>query len=320
VRKGSKVRLSPLRLAEWFWKKKLPRQAEIAEKLKTRPGDSDIKEELNELRETLSLRGREVDSLQVELTNQRNLRKKWYQDPAILISTLISISALIVSFVVPIYAMRTAKNSSFDDLQFQKETQLTTVVLRLSEIREKIAEHQLEYDAKVPIPSVGSRTVLIEEAIKLSRLVSADSFSFQRMIIAESLNDTNQPDRAGSIAEEAESAAKNRLEKILAAQMLAVAYFNQGKHEKGRQAYSRALAAAEVMDPAGSVDPLVKALYQLDTEQLWISSELRINNCHGAKERLLKLELNGALFPRSLADESERRVGLTRTNVAKICP
>lgn len=284
-------------------------------KAEDHPGDSNTKKELNELREVLSPRGREVDSLQVEFAN---LRKKWYQEPATLISTLISIFALIISFVVPIYAMRAEQRSSFDDLQSQRQAQLATVILQLSEIREKIAELQLKNDAKVPIPGVGSRLPLIEEAIRLDGLVGANSF--QNMIIAESLNDTNQPDRAGRIAEEAERIAKNRLEKILATQVLAIAYFNQGRHEDGRRAYSRALKAAEVEDPAANVDILVRALYQLDTEQLWISSELRVSNCLGAKERLRKLELNGTLFPRSLADESERRVGPTRANLEKICP
>lgn len=253
-----------------------------------------------------SLKGSEVDSLQVEFAK---LRKKWYQEP----STWISIFAVIVSVFVFFVTVL--------DLRFEQQKQLNTVIQQLSEIREKIVENQAEYGDKAPTPSVALRQPLIEEAIKLDDLVGANSF--QRMIIAEALNETNQPDRAERIAEKAEKAepeASNRLEKILAAQVHAVAYFNQGKPKEGRLAYSRALKAVEIEVPADSVDIFTKALYKLDTEQLWISSELRIDNCPGAKERLLKLESYGKDFPKSQAGEFKKRMELARENLAKNCP
>jgi hypothetical protein len=148
----------------------------------------------------------------------------------------ISVIALIVSLLTSLLATFTAKHSSSADLQFQQRARLTTLIQQLSETREKIAELQLQYGARVPIPSVELRQPLIEEAIPLLGAVGANSF--QNMVIAESLNETNQPDRAESIAKDAESRAANRLEKVLAAQVLAVAYFNQGKFEEGRRAYS----------------------------------------------------------------------------------
>lgn len=270
-------------------------------KVEDRPRDSNIKEELNELLETLPPGDREVDSLQVKFTKQ-----KWYQES----TTWISILALIVSLVVLILG--------FVDFRFRQQERLTTLIQQLSEIRGKIVELQLEYDTKAPIPSVELRQPLIEEALELHRVVRANSF--QKMIIAQSLNETNQPDRAQRIAEEAESLAKNRLERVLAAQVLGVTYFNQGNPPDGRRAYSRALAAADITDPAGSVDIFAKALYKLETEQVWISGELRIGNCSGAKERLLKLESYGREFPRMQADEFEKRVQPSRDIVAKICP
>jgi hypothetical protein len=98
----------------------------------------------------------------------------------------------------------------------------------------------------------------------------------------------------------------------------AVSYFNQGDIEKGREAYLRALHA--VNSAKIKTDILVRTLYQLETEQLWISSELRIGNCPGAKERLRNLEMHRGNFPRMLAGESERRVKPTRDLVLEICP
>jgi hypothetical protein len=236
--------------------------------------------------------------------------KRWHQQPTIWVSVI----ALIVSLIASLLATLTAVRSSSANLQFQEQTRLTTLIQQLSEMRERIAELPLQYGDRAPIPSVELRQPLIEEALR----DIAHANSFQKMVIAESLNETNQPDRAEPIAGEAESEARNLVEVVLAAQVHAVAYFNQGKAKDGRQAYSRALKIVDVTPR--DVDPLVKTLYQLETEQFWISSELRINNCSGAKERLRDLELYSARFPRMLAGESERRVQPTRALVFKICP
>lgn len=260
---------------------------------------------LSKPREALSLRYRKyrkkVDLLWAEFANLLGR-----QEP-------LTIIILTISAAVAIFAAYT----EYKNFQFEQEVRLTALIQQLSEAREKIVELQLQHDTKAPIPSVGLRQSLIEEAIKPDSLVRASSF--QKMIIAESLNDTNQPDQALRIAREAESAANTRLERVLAAQVSAVAYFNQGDPVEGRRAYSRALAAAEVTEPTGKVDRFIKAQYKLDTEQFWIASELRVNDCLRAKKRLDKLESYGEDFPKSQADEFERRVGPTRANVAKFC-
>lgn len=262
---------------------------------------------LSKPREALSLGYRKVGLFWAEFAN---LLKKWRQEPTARLTIII----LIISAVVATFAAYT----EYKNFQFEQQARLTALIQQLSEARGKIVELQLQYDTEAPIPSIGLRQSLIEEAIKPDSLVRASSF--QKMIIAESLNDTNQPDQAERIAGEAESAANNRLERVLAAQVRAVAYFNQGNPVEGRRAYSRALAAAEVTEPTGKVDRLVKALYKLDTEQFWISSELRVNDCLRAKERLGMLEAYREDFPKALADEFERRVGPTRAIVAKFCP
>jgi tetratricopeptide (TPR) repeat protein len=260
---------------------------------------------------------------------------KWYEKPLVLPMGIgiISIIATAVTSLIAAYAVYYGNSSK---LEFDERARLTVLIQQLSETREKIAELALQYGDKAPIPSVELRQPIIEEAVKL--LENANASPFQKMVLAESLNDTNQPYRAEPIAsqavKEAEAAAevetkaakseakaeakdKNLVDKVLAAQVLAVAYFNQGKVEDGRQAYRRALKYAE---NAITVDSLIRELYQLETEQFWISSELRINNCTRAKERLQALELHSGRFPESLRGEAEKRVQPTHDRVDKVCP
>jgi hypothetical protein len=239
--------------------------------------------------------------------------KKWYEEP--LVPVGISIIAIIASFISSIIATNAAESSNSTKLQFDEQTRLTTLIQQLSDTRERIAELALQYGDRAPIPSVELRQPIVEEAVGLIKRTPASSF--QKMVIAESLNETNQPDRAEPIAREAESQAQNLVDQVSAARVLAVAYFNQGKAVDGRRAYVRALRFVDIT--LTGVDPLIKTLYQLETEQFWISSELRINNCSGAKERLWDLEHHGEQFPKSLGGEAERRTQPTSALVVKIC-
>jgi hypothetical protein len=245
------------------------------------------------------------------------VRNRWYQRPAV----WISIIALVVSVAT---ATLTAMSSSAS-LKLQEQTQLTAQQARLtaliqqfSEMKEKINELSLQYGDKAPASNgVELRQPLIEDAVAL--LKEVPTIPFQKMVIAESLNENNQPDRAEHIARKAESdasEAKDPINKMLAARVLAVAYFNQGKIEYGRQAYARALDAVNFMS---GVDRFIRAQYGLEIEQSWISGELRANNCSGAKERLRNLEHYSKDFPRMLAGEAERRVQPTRALIASTC-
>lgn len=255
-------------------------------KIVGRSGGSDTKEELSESRKySLLAAWRSMRSR----SDSRRGRRRWYKNPIIWIPLSLSVLTLIVSAIAAII--------SSADFRFQQRTRLTTLVQQLSEVRVKMAELTLEYGDRAPTLNIELGQPLTEEAFSLLREVR-DVNSFEKTIIAQSFIETNQPDRAEPIAAEAEREADNLLEEVSAARVLANAYFNQGKHGEGRRAYSQAL---EYADKGVGVDSLIKLQHKIDTELNWISSELRIYNCLGAKERMRQLEFNLGSFPKAPA-------------------
>jgi hypothetical protein len=269
------------------------------------PGGSKNKEELSELRKTPSLRCEEGDVRQVELAKGR---QKWHGGLTAWLPILISVVSLIVSLDV-----------FYHDRQSHEKERLTTLVQELVNVRERMSVLTLQYEEKAPNLSVELGQPLIEEAIPLLDVVHANS-SFDKTVIAESLIENHQPGRAGLIAEKAELEAANLLEKVLAARWHAVAYFNQGNvnaFEDGRRAYLR---ATKSVDAAVGVDSVIKGQYQLETEQFWIASELRIRNCPGTKEQMHRLEFYLGDVPKAQAGVFEKNAQRVRDVVANNCP
>lgn len=261
---------------------------------------------MSELRETLALRGREVDALQVEVAKGH---RKWYQEPTILVSALALAASLLATLM--------AQSSSSADREFERRARLTTLIQQISDARLRTAELEAQYGSRVPDPDIVQLGLpLAEEAAVLVGVVY--SKPFEKVVIADALVETNQPYRAEPIAEQAELEATSLLEKVITARARASSYFAQGKAEDGRRAYLRALEAVDTTD--ASVDSLIRTIYQFDTEERWALGELRINNCSGAKEHIEKLGFYADRSPKASADFFESRAQSLHDHVIGVCP
>ena len=267
--------------------------------------------EMGELRESLSLRGREIDSLQVELASKR---APFYRQPAVIVAVLALLTSILATFLT-YQSSRTQLELTQNDQMIQQRARLTALIQSVAEwttsYQNASAEENFYVDSARPQLDEANHFVGLLQSTPLR------SLPLEKVILSNGYNIANEPGIALRLAQAAEFEAQysSPLERAAAAKLVGVNAFESGDPAGGRQGYERGLA---YLRSAPGYDPFIIIQTRLELLNSWSYEEKRVGNCAGASQLVTEADAILAPFSRWYKDSFASDVATVRANAAGI--
>jgi hypothetical protein len=219
----------------------------------TAPPDpvEELRTELAALRRTLTVRGEEIDMLQVESARQH---RRWHRDPTVLTAVL-AVAISVLSTLLSQYDLAS-------DRDIQARARLSSLIQQLPEAQQQLAASQN--------PAVDSLRLIAGDAAEL--MDETESSSFEKMEVAQVLIGTGDLGDALELVSKGIEQATRVSEKVFGHRLAAQINFQIGDTPGGRAAYQQALDL--LSRPSARADaPSFRAFTSAMIEMTWAQSE-----------------------------------------------